>query len=217
MIERILPSSVAGAEIFADGSGPSLLPAGNTAVARATGCQDGEFTTAHAYALMMLKRQCVSPLSVLAGQREPQWPVGMTGSIARCVGYRAVAVALTSTVASLAVAAEPNKALRDHAMLDLTARDEERDRLRDLGDTEPGICWDRLLFSAKLAAYKVWFPLAPWWRNLHFGDVVIDAHYGTFTASLLVPGLAADGLPDILQGRWLSEHEILLAAVVVPV
>lgn len=216
MIERILPSSVAVAEIFGDGSGPSLLPAENTGVASAAGCKDGGFTTAHEYALMMLRRQCVSPLSVLTGPVKPQWPEGMTGSIARCVGYRAVAVALTSTVVSLAVAAEPNRALPDQAMLDLTARAEERDRLRDLGDTAPGICWDRLLFSAKLAAYKVWFPLAPWWRNLHSGDVVIDAHYGTFTASLLVPGLAADGLPDKLEGRWLSEHEILLAAVVVP-
>ena len=55
------------------------------------------------------------------------------------------------------------------------------------------MCWDRLLFSAKEAVYKAWFPLAHQWLDFRQADVTIAPRGGTFTARLLVPALSVDG------------------------
>ena len=81
----------------------------------------------------------------------------------------------------------------------------------------PGICWDRLLFSAKESVYKTWFPLARCWLDFESADVVIDPRGGTFTVRLLVPGPLLDGSPlNLLRGRWLTDHGLLVTATAVP-
>ena len=80
----------------------------------------------------------------------------------------------------------------------------------------PGICWDRLLFSAKESVYKTWFPLARRWLGFESADIVIDPREGTFTARLLVPGPHVAGTPlTMLNGRWLADHGFLVTAAVV--
>ena len=50
-------------------------------------------------------------------------------------------------------------------MLDLVATPAEQDRLA-AGQPEPdGPQWDRLLFCAKEAVYKAWFPLVGEWLD----------------------------------------------------
>ena len=44
-------------------------------------------------------------------------------------------------------------------VLDVVASVEEREALARLGRERPGIPWDTLLFSAKEATYKAWYPL----------------------------------------------------------
>jgi 4'-phosphopantetheinyl transferase EntD len=81
----------------------------------------------------------------------------------------------------------------------------------------PGVCWDRLLFSAKESVYKTWFPLARCWLGFESADVVIDPGAGTFTARLLVPGPPVNGSPlTVLNGRWLAQRGFLVTAVAVP-
>ena len=155
---------------------------------------------------------------MLPGPRgAPQWPEGVTGSITHCAGYRAAAVALTRDVVSLGVDAEPNETLPNHGLLELIALDEERVRLADLTARMPGICWDRLLFSAKESVYKAWFPLTKRWLGFESADILIDPRAGTFTARLLVPGPLVNGSPlTRLNGRWLADHGLVVTAVVVP-
>jgi enterobactin synthetase component D / holo-[acyl-carrier protein] synthase len=120
-------------------------------------------------------------------------------------------------VALLGVDAELNEALPDDGMLDLIARAEEHEHLEILGASMSGICWDRLLLSAKLSVYKTWFPLASWWLNLELADIAIDAHGGTFTANLLAPGPIVDGVAVTeMHGRWLAHQGFLVTTVVVP-
>ncbi len=146
----------------------------------------------------------------------PQWPEGVTGSITHCAGYRAAAVALTRDVVSMGVDAEPNEALPDQGMLELIARGEECVRLGQLAAGIPGVCWDRLLFSAKESVYKTWFPLARRWLGFESADILIDPREGTFTARLLVPGPLVKGTPlTMLNGRWLAYQGLLLTTVVV--
>jgi 4'-phosphopantetheinyl transferase EntD len=219
MIEQILPSRVAATESFGDDPAAELLPQECDAVARATESRRKEFATARACARAALARLGRPSVAVLRGPGgAPQWPEGVVGSITHCVGYRAAVVGLSSDVVSLGVDAEPNEALPDHRMLELIARHEERVRLGELAAEMPGICWDRLLFSAKESVYKTWFPLARSWLGFESADIVIDAHRGSFTARLLVPGPLVNGSPlTHLSGQWLAHQGFLVTAIVVPV
>jgi 4'-phosphopantetheinyl transferase EntD len=218
MIEQILPSQVTAVESFGDDPAAELFPQERLVIARATESRRREFATARACARAALARLGQSAVAVLPGPRgAPQWPEGVTGSITHCAGYRAAAVGLTRDVVSLGLDAEPNESLPDHGMLELIARDEERVRLGELTAAVPGICWDRLLFSAKESVYKTWFPLARSWLGFESANVVIDPRGGTFTARLLVRGPLVNGAPlTVLRGRWLADQGLLLTAAVIP-
>jgi 4'-phosphopantetheinyl transferase EntD len=82
----------------------------------------------------------------------------------------------------------------------------------------PGVCWDRLLFSIKEAAYKAWFPLTA--RGLRFEDVSvkIDQPCRRFSAHLQVAGFKLGGIDHLrLPGRWLLEDGLLVTAIALPV
>ena len=101
-------------------------------------------------------------------------------------------------------------------VLGLVARPDERDRLGDLARDAPGVCWDRLLFSAKESVYKAWFPLARRWLGFHDADITINAADGTFAARLLIAPPASSGVPPAgFSGRWLSRDGLLLTAITV--
>ena len=75
--------------------------------------------------------------------------------------------------------------------------------------------WDRLLFSAKEAVYKAWFPLVGEWLDHQQAEIIFHPHHKTFTAQLSRDGLIVDGHQiRRLHGRWISERGILLTAVV---
>jgi 4'-phosphopantetheinyl transferase EntD len=216
MIEQILPPSVASAEAFKRGPADVLPPGENTVTARANGYRSKEFSTARACAQAALEQLALSAVSMSPELRDaPQWPEGMTGSITYCAGYCAAAVAATTAIVALGVHAEPNVGLPDDGMLDLVACGEEREHLESLATSVPGVCWDRLLYSAKLSVYKTWFPLDRWWLNLELAEIMIDPYGDIFTAHLLVPGPSVDGVPVTrMHGRWLASRGLLLTAVV---
>jgi enterobactin synthetase component D / holo-[acyl-carrier protein] synthase len=218
VIERILPPAVAAADVFGDDIAATLFPEEHAVIARAVESRRREFATTRACARAALAQLGHPPVPVLPGFRgAPQWPRGVTGSITHCAGYRAVAVALTQDVVSLGIDAEPNEPLPNHGMLDLIARNSERAGLADLAAGAPGVCWDRLLFSAKESVYKAWFPLTRRWLDFHSADIVISAREGRFTARLLVEGLCVGGSPmSMLHGRWLIDQDLLATAIVIP-
>lgn len=77
------------------------------------------------------------------------------------------------------------------------------------------VCWGRLLFCAKEAVYKTWFPLP---QRLTFRDVsVAVAADGTMAARLLIDGpvVAANKLTGF-SGRWLVDRGPIVAVVSVP-
>ena len=92
----------------------------------------------------------------------------------------------------------------------------ERDRLRELALAAPGICWDRLLFSAKESVYKAWFPLAGRWLGFADADITINAADGTFEARLLVAPPESSGVPLAgFTGRWVIAEGMILTAITV--
>jgi 4'-phosphopantetheinyl transferase EntD len=203
---------VVTAEAFGDGPAGCPVP-GEELPAGAAAGRRAEFSTGRALARAALGRLGVPPSAVPRGPGgAPVWPAGVVGSLTHCTGYRAAAVARAGAVPVLGVDAEPARPL-PAGVLSVVARPEERLRLRRLAAVHPGTCWDRLLFCAKEAVFKAWFPMTRAW--LEFADVRVRLEpHGRLSARLLVavPAPAGAGVGGF-TGRWLSRDGLLLAAV----
>ncbi|HEY2693700.1 MAG TPA: 4'-phosphopantetheinyl transferase superfamily protein [Streptosporangiaceae bacterium] len=217
VIAEILPPPVAAVEAFEDPPGATLFPEEEAAMARAVPRRRGEFAAGRACARAALAQLGLPAAPILPGPRgAPQWPPGVVGTITHCDGYRASAVAHARDVLTLGLDAEPDGPLPG-GVLDAVSLAEERDRLPGLAAAAPHVPWDRLLFCAKEAVYKAWFPLAGRWLGFEEAAITFAPDAGTFTARLLVPGPAVGGRPlDGFSGRWLARGGLLLAAIAVP-
>jgi 4'-phosphopantetheinyl transferase EntD len=216
VIEEILPEDVRSAEAFDDLGPAPLFAEEEVLLERAVGKRRAEFATVRACARRALGELGVPPVAVLPGERgAPRWPDGIVGSMTHCDGYRAGAVAWADKVATIGIDAEPARPLPGR-VLGMVSLPQERALLTRLAATAPAVSWDRLLFCAKEAVYKAWFPLANRW--LGFQDAVVDLDPdGTFRARLLVPGpRLGTGEVNGFAGRWLARDGLLLAAVAPP-
>jgi enterobactin synthetase component D / holo-[acyl-carrier protein] synthase len=222
VIEKILPSAAAcaesidgmpGAGLFAE----ELFPEEKAVVARATEKRRREFAAVRACARSALADLGVPPGPILPGLRgAPQWPPGIVGSMTHCHGYCAAAVARRQQLITIGVDAEPDEPLPG-GVLELISLPAERARVRDLAAAAAGISWDRLLFCAKEAVYKAWFPLNGQWLGFTDADISIDPVDRTFSARLLVPAPVLNGAPlSAFAGRWQAADGLLMAAVTVP-
>jgi 4'-phosphopantetheinyl transferase EntD len=173
----------------------------------------------------------------------PIWPAGVVGSMVHCDGMRAAAVASSRDVLALGIDAEPDARLPS-GVLDVVCLPCERALLPGMTDPgpfglglpeHPSPAWDRLLFCAKEAVYKAWFPVTG--RPIRFHDVTVTFqrsgtsdgigasdgigsldHIGTFDAEVRSSGGSAmfdAGRP--LRGRWVAADGLLATAVIVPV
>ncbi|MBO0804550.1 MAG: 4'-phosphopantetheinyl transferase superfamily protein [Nocardiopsaceae bacterium] len=216
MIDQILPPEVAATEAFSDPPDVSLFPEEEEAIARAVDKRRREFSTARACARESLARLGIPPVPIIRGPGgAPRWPDGVIGSITHCSGYRACAVARTRDVTSIGIDAEPNGATPD-GVLRTVSDQAERTHLATLAADEPGIHWDRLLFSAKESVYKTWFPLTGRWLGFGDASISIDRETGTFTARLLVPGPVVNGSQrDSFEGRWIVRDGLIVTAITI--
>jgi len=207
VIDDILPPVVAAAESTGpapdQASGRGLFPAEQALVRTAAPRRRAEFTAGRACARVALAGLGLPAAPVLTGRAgEPRWPAGVTGSITHCAGYRACAVARTADVAALGIDAEPDAGL-PAGLLESVAGRAERAWIARQAAAGSAVCWDRLLFSAKEAVGKLWYPLTGHW--LGFGQLaVFPDPAGTFDA--LVAG-------SRLTGRWLARDGLIVTAV----
>ncbi|MET0557096.1 MAG: 4'-phosphopantetheinyl transferase superfamily protein [Solirubrobacterales bacterium] len=216
MIEAILPEAVAVAEAREDSAAAALFPSEAALVQRAVEKRRREFATGRECA-----RRALAGLGVEAGpidrgeKGEPLWPAGVVGAITHCDGYRAAAVARRGELASLGIDAERHEPLPSELFDDI-AVPAEREPLAALAASEPSVCWDRILFSAKESVYKAWFPLARRWLGFEDAALELDPQRRSFTARLLVPGPMLDGAElRQLSGRWLLGDGLVLTSVTV--
>jgi 4'-phosphopantetheinyl transferase EntD len=216
MLADLFPPAVAAVEVFGDADGVAgaplvdapLFEAEAAVVATAVDKRQREFTAVRACARVALDRLGLPPAPILPGVRgAPIWPSGVVGSMTHCEGYRAAALARARDVRSIGIDAEPDRPLPP-GVLDLIALDAERVMVDEL-DGRDGIHWDRLLFSAKEAVYKAWFPLTQHWLDFQEARITIDPHGGTFAAALLVPSPVSG-----FTGRWQASQGLVVTAIV---
>jgi 4'-phosphopantetheinyl transferase EntD len=213
VIERLVPDSVVVVSTREDLVDVDTFVEETRSLGQAVDKRQREFTTGRACARQALRRLGLEAVAIDSGAHgEPLWPTGVVGSITHCDGYRACAVARCEDVRALGIDAEPDEPLPDGVFEQVAFGREPA-----LADREAGACLDRLLFSAKEAVYKAWFPLTGRWLGFDDVELAIDAGGGTFRAELLVPGPVVDGARlTEFRGRWCAENGVVATAVVVP-
>ena len=211
MIADILPPAVAtaesiGAESIGAQGGGGLFPAEEAVVRTADPRRRAEFTAGRACARAALAALGLPAVPVRAGRAgEPCWPAGVTGSITHCPGYRACAAAWIADVAGLGIDAEPDAGL-PAGLIESVAGRAERAWLARQAAAAPAVRWDRLLFSAKEAVGKMWYPLTGHWPG--FAELVVFPQVaGLFEARVA---------ESCLSGRWLARDGLIVTAVTWP-
>jgi 4'-phosphopantetheinyl transferase EntD len=213
MIQMLVPDG-ACAEMFSDAPESTMFAIEAAVVANAVDQRRREFATVRYCARKALLQIGTPAVPILpAGDGSPRWPAGVVGSMTHCAGYRAAAVARATELSSVGIDAEPHAAVPDEA-LDMILRDEERAGLVALTDAYPYLHWDRILFCAKEAVYKAWFPLTRQW--LDFTDVSTTVNPdGTFGAYVHFRWPRAAAGAEGFSGRWVVGRGLVVAATAV--
>jgi 4'-phosphopantetheinyl transferase EntD len=220
MIEQILPTGVASAELREFPAGLVPHPAEEPLIARAVEKRRRDFIGARHCARIALGKLGEPPAAILKGEKgQPLFPSGIVGSLTHCDGYQAAVLAHAMRYRSVGIDAEPHEALPD-GVLDAVSLPAEREWL---SRNDSGLHLDRLLFCAKEATYKAWFPLTDRWlgfEDAHITfqttDSVAGIATGSFHSDLLIDGKTLAGPPlASFDGRWLITDSHILAAIVV--
>lgn len=216
LIAGLLPPGVHGAQLRGVGDERWLLGAERAAVEGAVRKRRREYAAARHAAREALSALGLGSAAVLsAPTRDPVWPDGVVGSLTHCDGYAAAAVARRTDAASVGIDAEPNRPLPADVggmVMDET----ERRGLEATAPDCPDVALDRVLFCAKEATYKAWFPLTRRWLGFEDARVVVEPG-GRFEVRLLLER-RADEDPGLwsLSGRWGADADVVVAALVVP-
>ncbi len=216
LLSGVLPGTVAAAELYTDPPELAPLPEEEPLIARSVDKRRREFITVRFCARQALGELGVSPVPILKGEKgEPCWPDGVVGSLTHTEGYRGAAVGRDDTVRSVGIDAEPHDVL-PNGVLDAISLPAERTELGALPD---GLHWDRILFCAKEATYKAWFPVTRRWLGFEDAHIVFDidegATSGGFESRILIDPAALSGPPlTTLRGRWSVRDGLALTAIV---
>lgn len=207
VIGELLPGDVAASETATAAPDDALFAAELALIDGAISKRRTEFATARHCARSALAALDIAPAPILRGpSREPLWPEGIVGSITHCASYHAAAVGRTTQFCSIGIDAEIDEPL-PAGLLEHISLPAERAQLQGTSETH----LDRLLFSAKEAVYKTWFPLTRRW--LDFDDAMVTLRpNGTFKVQILTPPL-----PTVLPGRWLARDGLILTAMALPI
>ncbi|MBD0842858.1 4'-phosphopantetheinyl transferase superfamily protein [Streptomyces sp. TRM68416] len=225
----MLPAGVAARDSSGELTGPALFEAERRQVADALPARRAEYATVRRLARACLAELGVPPAALVRGaDGAPRWPAGTVGSLTHCRGYRAAAVACSRDADGLGIDAEPCEPLPSRVLAQVTSA-AERAQLAELAEAQPGVPWCRVLFSAKEAYYKVWYPATGRW--LGFDDAEVAFEPGLDTGTFVVrpvPGGArrarradaafdacATGFPA-LRGRWTAGAELVVTAIAAP-
>lgn len=204
------------AELYDDPADLAALPEEEPLIERSVAKRRNEFITVRHCARLAMEELGVPPAPILKGEKgEPQWPAGVVGSLTHCQGYRGAVVGRSETVRSVGIDAEPHDVLPDK-VLEAISLPRERHEIAALPG---GLHWDRILFCAKEATYKAWFPLTQRWLGFEDAHITfeVDSHgtAGTFVSRILIDPSARSGPPlEELAGRWSVAGGLALTAIV---
>lgn len=218
LMRAVLPDldGLVFAETYDDPPDLAPLPEEEPLIAKSVAKRRNEFITVRHCARVALGQLGFPPAPILKGDKgEPCWPDGVVGSLTHTQGYRGAVVGRTTAVRSVGIDAEPHGVLPD-GVLNAVSLPAER---YEMGALPGGLHWDRILFCAKEATYKVWFPLTERWLGFEDAHITFDVDpsgvAGTFVSRILIDPAARSGPPlHELAGRWSVGGGLVLTAIV---
>jgi 4'-phosphopantetheinyl transferase EntD len=226
LVSSVLPITVsedlAYSELYTDPPDLSPLPEEEPLIAKSVAKRRNEFITVRHCARIALGELGVPPVPILKGEKgDPCWPGGVVGSLTHCAGYRGAVVGRATAVRSVGIDAEPHDVL-PQGVLDAISLPEERGEMQELPKPPGGLHWDRILFCAKEATYKAWFPLTKRWLGFEDAHITFEVDgpgpalsAGRFVSRILIDPSALSGPPlTTLKGRWSVERGLVLTAIV---
>lgn len=192
-----------------------LYPAEELAAVSHVPRRRAEFATGRRCAREALYRLGVRAASSLAipvgATREPLWPPGVVGSISHCDGRCVAAVGRHDRYESIGIDVE----VRTHlsaTTIELTSRPD--DVVCNGGDLAVEL--PIVLFSAREAIYKCWFPFTGQWLGHHDVRLVLDGAGRTFTVAAAT-AMATDWRRWLASMRgaftWTADHVYTVAWV----
>ena len=216
MIELILPHQVHSVEAYSDHSDAAMYPSEERQVSRAVTARRLEFATARDCARRALISLGTPAAAIGRGSKgDPIWPNGVVGSITHCDGYRAAAVGRADSVQAIGIDAEPADFL-PAGLRRSVAVAQEIDHIEVLQEGDRHLPWDRLLFSAKEATYKAWFPEHRETRGFQEVIIEIDPESKSFLGS--IRSTRGQGVEvsnrALLKGQWMITDSLILTSVV---
>ena len=145
----------------------------------------------------------------IGGKGEPIWPSNVVGSITHSHGYAATAVARKSDIISLGLDAEIDEPLSSKVLRRIS-NDQEQEWAKTVGGTlmeHPG----KILFSAKEATYKAWYPITHEWLGFKEARINFHDQGNTFTVHILKKGPISE-----MHGKFTIRKDVILTAIEVP-
>src|SRR3954465_11746448 len=216
LLSAVRPDRGAAAEMYDAPPDLAPLPEEEPLIARSVAKRRNEFITVRYCARQALGDLGLPPVPILKGDKgEPCWPDGVVGSLTHCEGFRGAVVGRSVDVRSVGIDAEPHAVL-PNGVLDAISLPAKRSELTALPG---GAHWDRILFCAKEATYKTWFPLTHRWLGFEDAHITFDVGdsgtAGMFESPILIDPAAESGPPlETLSGRWSVRDGLALTAIV---
>jgi 4'-phosphopantetheinyl transferase EntD len=183
-------------------------------VERAVPQRQREFQAGRGAARAALHSLGITGFDLLAGaQRQPLWPEGVVGSITHARGHCAAAVALESDVLALGIDVEAATPLAPD-LVEQVCSWAERRAVDELGDPLAAL-GAKLVFSAKEAVFKAYFPEVGQLLDFLDAQVTIRPQTGEFVAELH-PGVPRLFGERLVTGRFALHDRLLFTAVAIP-
>jgi 4'-phosphopantetheinyl transferase EntD len=209
MLAEIFPEEVATAVATEAMYHAPLHPEEAACVAEASPKRRREFTAGRACARAALACLGLPAVAIPpAEDRTPRWPEGVVGC-----GFCAAALARAAAVGGIGLDVETTGRVRS-AVLRRIASDAERAALSRLGGGgEDAPDWPSLLFSAKEAVFKCYFPLTR--TRLGFRDLAIEFEPPdrSFTARLVRDAAPAALGARVFRGRFASRPGLVATGI----
>jgi 4'-phosphopantetheinyl transferase EntD len=213
MISTILPSDVSSYEVHGEFESKPIWPEESVFIKGAVEKRVKEFATGRFCARIALSRLGLPPGPIPVGpNREPQWPVGIAGSITHCKNYCSAAVARIGGIVSIGIDAEIDEPIP----LDVLSLISNPSEIAAINGLSAGTHWDKLLFSAKESVFKALFPLTAQWLDFKDACIVFAPRDGSFLATLPIETTRNGSLKTpFIGGRYAMDCGLIVTSVVV--
>ncbi len=214
LIKRVLPPAACAAEFAGDRG--SLTSVAEESVLQGCSYQRIlEFRAARRCAHLALGYLGFAECAIPRGERrEPVWPTGVVGSITHCRGYCAAAVGRAEEFAAIGIDAELHAPLEAGVSRIIMSEEEARAAGPANGQDTHIEC---VVFSAKEAVYKTWYPLMRCWLGFEDVFMEVDVESEVFTAHLLRGPLRVGSSEHTrLEGRFVVGEAHVVCAVAIP-